>query len=474
MWHSAPLRFDDAVARLRHVFLCSLTVQWLAGRRLFPLLFPIVAVHAQLAQYDRTLNNLSEPPAARWQHFAAPYFSTNEKLLNRFYSRFDNAGGATVGVSFQQNLSLLVHARPQLCVIFDYNPGVTEILVPFMGGLIAANPTRREFLSSLLGASFTEDETKNLLEGRAPTSEVLAEVLERSGAEKRKERIAHLRDLFREKYLERLPALATPSIRSQALKWIDILENEELLTGNFFADAIAPYRMSKVAADQARMAGWLSTEENYAMVRSYWTTGRIIGVTGDISGPSVARLASYLRDRHMQVSTLYISNVGLSVEGHFPEIWFRDLYRTLTELPVTPQTLTLIAHGPWQLTGFVRSLRQAQWVYQTLADVPEQTVIRLHEAPLEVLTQLGPTQFLPSIHKGLAAIHAPQPYSDLLQQVQIHLSDVRGLNCNQFDEWSVKRVKGVDLNSAVYRTMMVALTEGGLLAGPQSSGKSSM
>ena len=120
---------------------------------------------AQLQQYDRTLDILSEPVATRWQHFGPPYFSTNEKLLNRFYSRFDNAGGVTVGVSFQQNLSLLVHARPKLCVIFDYNPGVTEILVPFMGQLIADSPTRRDFLSTLLGADFTAEETRQLLEG---------------------------------------------------------------------------------------------------------------------------------------------------------------------------------------------------------------------------------------------------------------------------------------------------------------------
>src|SRR3954452_9687132 len=72
---------------------------------------------AQFQQYQRTLESLSEPPEVRWQQFGPPYFSTNEKLLNRFYSRFDDAGGVTVGVSFQQNLSLLVHARPRLCVI---------------------------------------------------------------------------------------------------------------------------------------------------------------------------------------------------------------------------------------------------------------------------------------------------------------------------------------------------------------------
>jgi hypothetical protein len=415
------------------------------------------------AQYARTLETLSEPVATRWTHFGAPYFSTNEKLLNRFYSRFDNAGGVTVGVSFQQNLSLLVHARPKLCVIFDYNPGLTEILVPFMGQLMAESPTRRDFLSTLLGADFSEEETRQMLEGRSPVATVLTAVLERTGPAKRKDRLDRLKALLRDRYVAHLPPQATPYARGQAAKWIDILQEQELLTGNFFADAIAPYQASQVAADRARMAGWLSTEPNYAMVRNYWMTGRIIGVTGDISGPSVDKLAAYLRKLNLQVTTLYTSNVGLSVEGHFPETWFRDLYATLGRLPVTPDALTLIAQGPWQLTGFVRSLKQAQWVYQTLADVPEQTAIRLHEAPLEILTQLGPTKLLPSIRQGLTTINAPKLYLDLLQQIQANASSVRAMNAGQFREWSAKRVPGIDTNSAVFKTILVTLTESGWL-----------
>jgi hypothetical protein len=418
---------------------------------------------AQLQQYDRILESLSEPVATRWQHFGPPYFSTNEKLLNRFYSRFDDLGGVTVGVSFQQNLSLLVHARPQLCVIFDDNPGVTEILVPFMGQLIAESPTRRDFLSTLLGASFTAAEATQMLEGQTPVPMVLTRVLERTGPEKRKERLGRLRELLRDKYVARLPAQAAPYIRSQALKWIDILENEELLTGTFFSDALAPYQLSTVPAEQARLAGWLSTEDNYALVRAYWKTGRIIGITGDINGPGVAKLSAYLRNLHLQVTTLYISNVGLSIEGHFAETWFRDLYTTLGQLPVTPQALTMIAQGPWQLTGYVRTLKQAQWVYQTLADVPEQTVIRLHEAPLEILTQLGPARFFLAIRQGLVTLNAPQPYLDLVQQIQANPSAVRSLNPAQFREWSARRVPAIETGSAIFKTMLVTLTESGFV-----------
>jgi hypothetical protein len=407
----------------------------------------------QLQQYDRVLERLSEPAATRWQHFGSPYYSTNEKLLNRFYSRFDNAGGATVGVSFQQNLSLLVHARPKLCVIFDYNPGLTEILVPFMGQLMAESPTRREFVSRLLGADINEEETRQLLSGQTPVATVLGAVLERSPQNARKVRLDELRARLRP------PASATAYVRGEVRKWIDILENEELLTGVFFADAI---NGSKTPGG----AGWLSTEENYALVRSYWISGKIIGVTGDISGPSVAKLGAYLRNLHLEVTTLYVSNVGLSIEGHFPEKWFRDLYTTLGTLPVSPTALTLIAHGPWQLTGFVRPLKQAQWVYQTLADAPEETVIRLHEAPLEILTQQGNAHLLAAVRQGLVMINAPSLYVELINQIQADPRVIRELSPDQFREWSAKKVSGVDTGSAVFRTVMVTLAEAGFIQLP--------
>jgi hypothetical protein len=436
-------------------------------RHIFSLLFFLAAsAAAQQTPYFNTLEKLSDPVSTRWEHFGPPYFSTNEKLLNRFYSRFDNAGGATVGVSFQQNFSILVHAKPQLCVIFDFNPGVTEILVPFMGQLLAENPTRSQFLSTLLGAPITAEETRQMLAGQATVNAVLSGVLERTSAEKRKANLDHLRQVLRDNYLARLPAQATPYIRQQALKWIDVLENQELLTGTFFADAIAPYQMAHDPADQRRMAGWLSSEENYALVRHYWMTGRIIGITGDISGSSVTKLGAYLRALHVQVTVIYTSNVGSTIEGHFPGTWFRDLYATLGRLPVAPHALTFISQGPWQLTGYVRSLNSAQWVYSTLAAVPVETVIRLHEAPLEVLTQLGPGSLLASIGRGMETINAPAPYRELLKQIQNHQAAIRLLNPDQFREWSVRQSPGVDPGSATFQTLWVTLTEAGVLPRP--------
>jgi len=400
-------------------------------RAAFALVF--VSAAACASDYERTLEQLSEPAASRWQHFTAPYFSTNEKLLNRFYPRFDGLGGVTVGVSFQQNLSLLVHARPELCVIFDYNPGLTEILVPFMGDVLKSSPSRREFLSTLLGADFSDQETKDLLGGATPAAGVLTVVLERTDAARRKSRL----DELRARLLAHVPAEATPYARSETGKWIDILQSQELLTGAFFSDAIAG-------------GGWLSTEENYGLVRKYWLTGRIIGVTGDISGPSVAKLGDFLRAKHLEVRALYLSNVGISTEGHFPEAWFRDLYHKLgAELPVTPNALTLIAQGPWQLTGYVRTLKQAIWVYDQLAGVPEETAIRLHEAPLEILVQLGPSQLIPALRKGLVSLHSAPAYALMLDRLEAGKSE------------DLEKSPGVDPRSPTYKAIYCTLVEAG-------------
>ena len=393
----------------------------------------VVSAAACASDYERTLEQLSEPAESRWQHYAAPYFSTNEKLLNRFYPRFDGLGGVTVGVSFQQNLSLLVHARPELCVIFDYNPGLTEVLVPFMGDVLKSSSTRREFLSTLLGADFSDEETKDLLSGAKPAAGVLTGVLERTDAARCKTRL----DQLRARLLGRVPAQAMANARSEIGKWIDILETEELLTGAFFSDAIAG-------------GGWLSTEENYALVRKYWLTGRIIGVTGDISGPSVAKLGDFLRAKRLEVTALYLSNVGISTEGHFPGSWFRDLYHKLgAELPVTPNALTLIAQGPWQLTGYVRTLKQAIWVYDQMADVPQEIAIRLHEAPLEIQVQMGPSQLIPALRKGLASVHAAPAYVQMLDRLEAGNSG------------DLEKSPGVDPRSPVYKAIYCTLVEAG-------------
>ena len=93
-------------------------------------------------------------------------------------------------------------------------------------------------------------------------------------------------------------------------------------------------------------------------------------------------------------------------------------------------------------------------------------MIRLHEAPLEVLTQLGASKLLGAIRQGLVTLHAPQVYLDLVQQIQANPGAIRSLSPAQFGEWAAGRVKTIDLNSPIFRTMVVTLTEADFLNRP--------
>ena len=99
----------------------------------------------------------------------------------------------------------------------------------------------------------------------------------------------------------------------------------------------------------------------------------------------------------------------------------------------------------------------AQWVYSMLAGIPEQTAIRVHEAPLEILTQLGPGNLLPAVRRGLSDIAAPPAYLELVQQIQSNPAAVSSLSPDQFREWSAKRKPGVDQNSAIFKAIEVTL-----------------
>ncbi len=434
-----------------------------------PLVLLISLAATAPAQYSTLLNRLSEPAATRWKQMGSPYFSTNEKLLNLFYPAFDNLGGVIIGVSFQQNLSLLVHARPEISVIFDINPGLTEIVVPFFGKLFERSPTRRDFVSLLTGIDITPEQITKLLE--RPTEDIpatLGEIFEHANQPQRTQRISELRTLMDREILAQLPSAATPAMRARALTWIDLLQEQEILTGAFFHDATEPYTLSTDPAERQRLAGWLSTESGYRTVRQYWMQGRIIGVTGDIGGTSVDKLGAWLRANqtlhHPQVTGIYLSNVGASVEGHFPMTWFQQLYARLAQLPLSRTAMTLIAQGPWRLTAFAQPFTVAKWAHDTLADIPEATAIQLHEAPLEAGVQLGRASVLIALRQRLGQSKTSPPACvDLIAKLEQDPGAVQFLDAAQFATWAAKTIPGLDTQTPEFRAIAVTLTEAGYL-----------
>ena len=328
-------------------------------------------------------NKLLSTPAA--QPYATPYFTNNETGAERFYSRFENVGGVMAGVGFEQNFTYLVHGRPDIYVFFDINPDVTEILVPFFGRLMEQAASRREFLAALIGVPVSERDVRRLLEPRPQgpgealgqyLPGVVSSLLDRAPRDSRRRnfesRLAPILDR------RRIPE----SHRREALGWFGLLEEDMLAGGRFFAGSAAAWWTSGGNAARCRdVAGWLSTEPNYRMVRRYWRESRIVGVTGDIGGTSVEKLARWLRERGgAQVTFLYLSNVGASVQGHQAPAYFAQLYRTLGLLPLAPTAWTLIAQG--SNVAYLRTYARAAAFYDSLQQLSTEAMSRLVELPL--------------------------------------------------------------------------------------------
>jgi hypothetical protein len=434
-----------------------------------------ITISAVFAQYSVTAN-LSEPVETRWKRFGSVYFRTNEKVLNKFYAEFENVGGVMVGVSFQQNFSLLAHARPELYVVLDINPAVTEVLVPFFGELMTAAPTRREFLSRLLAVDVASEDVGRLLEGKDAGSpgEVYAGLVQKTAPLRREQLQRQWKETL-ERILARLPL--DKYKKSEVLRWQKILDDEEYATGEFFMDSILPYTMSGDPSTQKKLAGWLSTEENYQLVRRYWTEGKIVGVTGDIGGPSVGKLAEWLRKSGKQVSGIYLSDVGTALAGAGTPAHFARLYENLGQLPLRPGSRVLISHGG-QLTAYSRTYRDAVWLYGYLSDVDYSTFYRLNANVLQAVTRAGPRALMPAFRQEFQKLtqdksqrNEPIPaetiavYSQFLDRAEAAKSTIKTLSVGAFTLWARKNVPGLDTAGALFRTTAATLKDAGAIAG---------
>ena len=54
------------------------------------------------------------------------------------------------------------------------------------------------------------------------------------------------------------------------------------------------------------------------------------------------------------------------------------------------------------------------------------------------------------MQQGLTTLKAPQPYLDLLRQIQSNQAAVRSLTPDQFRDWSIRRSPGIDTSAAIF------------------------
>ena len=434
------------------------------------LLAVVLPVSAQssdgLKQYSAFNTELSTPVP---QPYATPYFTDNERGAEKFYPRFEGIGGVMIGTGFQQNFTFLVHGRPGLYVFFDINPDVTEILVPFFGQLIAESPTRRDFLSALTGVPFTPNDVRRLLDPSRPPAEkadalgsylpgVVAGILDRIPKEQR-------RRTFEDRMSRFLAQRrVTAQHRAQIMNWFDLIEEDMLSGGKFFEQsAQASWLAGNDRTRRDQLAGWLSTEEAYRAVRRAWVEGRIIGVTGDIGGPSVEKLARWLQKTGKpQVTFLYVSNIGASIMGHQAPVYFAELYRTLGQLPLSPNAVTLIAQG--NNIAYLRTYARAKAFYDSLQHLNADMMVRLVEFPLAYSVEGNTADALRKFKQEAAGFTGnSSDYAALLDTILSNPDQVRGLRRAPFEDWSKKRWPALDTSADAFTALSALLTELGIL-----------
>jgi hypothetical protein len=320
------------------------------------------------------------------------------------------------------------------------------------------------------------EDVGRLLEGKdaASPGEVYAGLVEKTPP-LRREQLQRQWMQALERIVDRLPL--DKYKRSEVLRWQKILDEEEYATGEFFMDSILPYRMSGDPGTQKKLAGWLSTEENYQVVRRYWMEGKIVGVTGDIGGPSVGKLAQWLRESGKQVSGIYLSDVGTALAGAGTPAHFAKLYKNLGQLPLRPSARVLISHGG-QLTAYSRTYTDAVWLYEYLSDVDYSTFYRLNANVLQAVTRAGPGALMPAFRQEFQKLtqdqsrkNEPIPaetiavYSQFLDGVAAAKPTIKTLSVAAFTEWTHKNWPGLNTSGALFRTTAATLKDAGAIAG---------
>lgn len=365
-------------------------------RTFLTVLFSGIALFAQNGvtrteqSYFETLNKLSPGTITeRWRHPTTPYFQTNEQGFNALYARLKHSSSNLFGTSLQQNFSLLYHLRPQTLFICDINPGVTEILLPIMGQFIEESNTRAEFLSRLSGVPLTDENIAELIDlsqGRrdatlqAHLSVTWDHIVRRIPEEQRNSRLRQLKALFISKIP---PQIRTPALIAEVSTWTDAL-TYDFMTGAFLMDAA--HASWNTAVNQVMYGGWLSSETAFLMVKEYWTSGRILGITADITGPFPAKLVQWLKERDpdlkREFSVFYVSNIGASTSGRQPPQFFRKMYDNLSEIANNPNAQVILAIGPGPISVYVLPLQTLRWIYTFYTDNDSRPLYRILEIPL--------------------------------------------------------------------------------------------
>jgi hypothetical protein len=463
---------------------------------------PASVPSSRLAAYDELLEELSDKPVAeRWANVKQPEIVSNIMQLYRTYPGVEGKGGIMVAGAFLQNLNLIPHARPEKAYLVDINPLVNELMLPLLGRVAEEAPSRREFLSMLWSMPVTEDDVHRLLDARTvsqdrdekvPEGELMAhitrvmkELQERITLKERLENAERLAGIASADILPRLPI--EPGDEQHIDGWIQTFL-QELLSENFYFDQARTNALASSEAERRQWAGWLATEENYQMVRSYWMGGRLIGLTGDLAGPGASKITARIGGSQ-RVTVVYVSCIPTDVEEDRRNVKAsEDLFHVLSRLPLDPQAVVVGGyHSPLDKDksgnllpdmAYAMPFRLDLWSYDYLRPADSFARTLIVEKSLMAADREGQEAIWIELLVGVQLVLVNRDEADDKQTIENYrqvLGAARqspqvlmGMGPDQFAVWARKTAPKLDTTTDIFRAVVVTLVERGILEPPAS------
>ncbi len=272
----------------------------------------------QATPFAQLVGRLSEPGG----YFDSDNLVSNETSYRHVLGALralNLSGGAYIGVGPEQNFSYLAQVRPELAILVDIRRDnmLLHLLLKAMFG-VARN--RMEYLCLLFGRAVPPD-----LEmwTDLPLEQLLAWFETRPG-----DAIAHSQN--HAMLMERVTGYGVP-LDSTDRATLRRFHDEFMAAGTElrFTSRGRPPRLGYPTVAQLYLAtdmdgrpgSYLVTEDAFRIVREMQRRDRVIPGVGDLSGPTAMKaIARYLKERNLQVSVFYVSNVEMYLfrQGTFP------------------------------------------------------------------------------------------------------------------------------------------------------------
>jgi hypothetical protein len=412
-----------------------------------------------LVAYGKTHDELS---TGSWDSAGPPYFVSNEEGHAELYTRIKDRGGAMIGVSFDQNYSFLAHQNPSRFIFMDINVADTQVLVPFYGHLMELAPTRKRFLSLLMGMELSDKDLVRLLNApdRNSLTNTMQELVHSIPKQEQDARFQQFLALLDETLDQGTPNLY-PWQHHMARDWISqIFHGKNLLLYNDVNDQGHPLFMSLLWNSQAGRETWLSKEEYYQRVRKAWLNDRIVGVTGDIGGKSIPLVSRWLGARNETVSSIYLSNVERWNDEKGPARLNADMLTMWKQLPRQEETLVLGAYINFlrnnidTLRPYVWSYERLDWLYHYVRGQSDGTVNQLIEVPLTFYKNNPLSGFQSGLRHEIE-IH----YRGILEQLEMTPTAFNTYNPETFTNWANKEYPYLDTDDENFRALVALLVE---------------